>query len=171
MALEIRTADELVTPEVEARWAARRADRQSDVLQHILRRFLSRGAPVLVEDIHGAFAGRSRPAVDQELATLQEKDLILLTDGYVELAYPFSGARTAFAVVLPEGQQRYACCAIDALGIAAMLRQRIDIRSRCHHCGDPLEIRADADGPAPEADGVVVWVGTWDERERRAGSL
>jgi len=167
MTLEIKNADELVDRELEARWAARRADRHGDVLQHILRRFIEREGPVPATDIHRAFPGRSVASVEQDLAALHDKDLIRLSDGYVRLAYPFSARPTAFTVTLADGRERYACCAIDALGIAPMLGQRIGIRSRCHHCSEPLEFRADPDGLTPEAAGVMVWVGKRGEAERR----
>jgi hypothetical protein len=46
---------------------------------------------------------------------------------------PFSGVPTAHRVGFPDGQEEFAMCAIDALGIAPMLDQPIEIMSR-----DPL---------------------------------
>ena len=42
MALEIRTAAELIDPELKARWARRRAAGHAEVLQHVLREFVER---------------------------------------------------------------------------------------------------------------------------------
>jgi len=39
-----------------------------------------------------------------------------------------------------------------------MLGQRVQIRARCHDCNTPLDFSAGPDAPAPEADGVMVWV-------------
>ena len=167
MTLMIKTAEELIDPELEARWARRRADRQSEVLWHIWRAFLTHGGPIPVEAIERAFTGRSAEAVRDTLVWLDEHDLVLLQDGHVRLAYPFSGAPTAFSVTLPAGAERFACCAIDALGIAPMLGHRIEIRARCHHCGTPLLFSADTAGPGPDADGVMVWVGRRGPDERR----
>jgi hypothetical protein len=167
VALEIKTADELVDPEMEARWTARRVDRQTAVLQHILRAFIEDGGPVPVEALRRRIGDGASGSLTDELARLHEHDVILLADGHVRLAYPFSGVPTAFLVVLPGGQQRYACCAIDALGIAAMLGRRIDIRSGCHHCGAPLAFWADAEGPSPEAAEAMVWVGKRAAEQRR----
>jgi hypothetical protein len=46
---------------------------------------------------------------------------------------------------------------VDALGLAPMLAERITVRSACHHCGEPIVIDVDPEGPRslPEA---MVWV-------------
>ena len=41
--LELKTAEELTDPALEARWTARRAARETAVLQRILRTFVDRG--------------------------------------------------------------------------------------------------------------------------------
>ena len=172
MTFEIRTAAELVDPAIEARWAARRSPPQADVLQSVLRRFVAGGGPVSVEEIRRAVPDRSPAVVVQTLATLDREDLLVLRDGHIVVAYPFSAAPTPFVVLLPGVAPRYACCAIDALGIAAMLRQRIEVRSACHHCQEPLVFPVDAEGPWPEAAGLMVWVGRQDDgTERRCGML
>jgi len=170
MSLEIKTAAELVDPALEARWAARRADRQSDVLRAVLRRFVARPGPVPVTDVVAALPDRAPPAVREAVASLDAADVLLLQDDRVELAYPFSGRPTAFRVILPGDQLRYACCAIDALGIAAMLRAPIGVRSACHHCGAPLAFSADADGPGPDARGIMAWVASRGPGERRVAT-
>jgi hypothetical protein len=158
--LEIKTAAELMTPELEARWAARRDERQSAVLQHILRTFLARGGPIPLDALVAAFPDWPPGALRELLTALDEQDLIQLGGGGIEVAYPFSSGPTPFVVRLSDGRERYACCAVDALGIAAMLEERVHVRSRCHHCGDPLELTVDPEGPASDADGIMVWVGT-----------
>jgi hypothetical protein len=86
----------------------------------------------------------------------------------VTLAYPFAAGPNAFGVTLGGGRARYACCAIDALGIAAMLGERIEVRSRCHHSGTPLAFAVDPAGPEPAARAVMVWVGERDPDVPRA---
>jgi hypothetical protein len=159
MTLEIKTASELVDVELEARWAARRAARETEVLQGILRAFVERPGAVVVDEIVTAFPDRAPDDIRETLARLDEEDLIQIGEGRVVMAYPFSAVSTLFIVRLPDGQERYACCAIDALGVAPMLGQRVDIRSRCHDCAAPLELSAGPAGPEPEADGVMLWVG------------
>ena len=170
MALEIRTATELTDPELEARWTTRRAARETDVLQQVLRAFVERPGPAEVEQIVAAFAAGPPDGIRADLARLDEDDLIQIRDGLVEVAYPFSSLPTPFVIQLADGQARYACCAIDALGIAPMLRQRVRIRSRCHHCGEPLELGVDPAGSGLEGQGVMVWVGKQGKGERRAST-
>ncbi len=167
MSLEIKTAEELVDRDLEARWAARRQGPQADVLRWILRAFTERGGPIPASEVEAAFSEWPATAVRGELAALDEKDLIVLADNEIPLAYPFSAAPTPFLVRLADGRERFACCATDALGIAAMLGARIAIRSRCHHCGEPLDLAADATGPLGVGE-VMVWVGKREEGARRA---
>jgi hypothetical protein len=167
MALDIKRAAELVDPELEGRWARRRAGWHAEVLRHVLRAFVERPGPVDLEEIVTAFPDRAAEGVRGALAALDEEDLIHVRDGRVDIAYPFSALPTPFAVELAGGRERYACCAIDSLGIAPMLGQRVHIRSQCHHCGEPLELWADPGGPEPKAQGVMVWVGGRGEGHRR----
>ncbi len=154
MELEIRTADELVDRALEARWAGRRTGRLAESLRQVLRLFLERGGPLTVEAVAALV-----PA--PVLAELDAEDLVVLREERIELAYPFAAGPNAFAVVLPDGRERYACCAIDALGIPAMVGQPVTIRSRCHHCGAPIGFAAHPTGPGAGAAGVMVWVGVW----------
>ena len=165
--LEIRTAEELTDPTLEARWTARRAARETDVLQRILRIFVDRGGPIPVGDIIAAFQDRPVEGVHDVLSALDGDDLIRLREGRVDIAYPFSAAPTPFVVRLPDGTDRYTCCAIDALGIAPMLGQRVHIRARCHECDTPLDFSADPEGPGPGAAAVMVWVGQHAEDRGR----
>jgi hypothetical protein len=158
--LEIKTAEELITPALEAEWAARRWARESPVLQHILRTFLAVGGPVSLEAVEAALPGYSRGALREHLTALDAQDLIQVGASGVEIAYPFSATPTPFVVHFADGRERYACCAVDALGMAPMLRERVDVRSRCHHCGDPLALTVEPEGPVPGADGTMVWIGT-----------
>ncbi len=170
MALEIRTAGELADPELEARWTTRRAARETAVLRQVLRAFVARPGSAEVEQIVAAFADGPPEGIREDLARLDADDLIQIRNGLVDVAYPFSAFPTPFVVQLADGQERYACCAIDALGIAPMLGQRVRIRSRCHHCGEPVELWVDQAGSGLEAEGAMVWVGKQCEGERRAST-
>jgi Alkylmercury lyase len=64
--------------------------------------------------------------------------VVLLREEVVELAYPFATGPNRFAVTLGDGRVRYACCAIDALGLAPMLGAALTARGICHGSGLPL---------------------------------
>jgi len=133
----------------------------------VLRLFVEQPGPVTRDALARAVPAMAPARLDRELARLDAEDHLLLEDGAVVLAYPFAAHPNAFAVRLADGGERYACCAIDALGIAAMLRQRIDVRSRCHHSGEPLAFAVDPEGPEPTGRGLMVWVGERDPAARR----
>lgn len=167
--LEIKTAAELSEADVEFQ-ARRRAARRTPVLQAIYRVFLDRGGSVPAAEVVAALPDILRPTLEKELIRLDEDDLIQVVDGRVEIAYPFSALPTPFIVRLDDGRERYVCCAIDALGMAPMLGERVEVSGACHHCGQPLEFAVTPDGPGPEAQGIMVWVGRRCEDERRAAT-
>ncbi len=129
MELEIKTAEQLVDPVLEARWVGRREARLADVLQ--------------------------------------AEDLIQLRGDRVEIAYPFSAIPTAFTVQFAGGAERYACCAIDALGMAPMLGEPAHIASPCHHCQAHLALKVGPEGVGPGSEEVMVWVGSRAEGQCR----
>jgi len=168
MTFQIKTAAELVDPALEARWTTRRAARETEILQAILRAFVERPDPIVVEEFIRAFPEQAPDDTRAALTRLDEDDLIQIRDGRVDLAYPFPTTPTSFVVHISGRGDRYVCCAIDALGVAPMLGESVRIRSRCHHCGEPLELSADPFGPGPRTEGVMVWAGKRCDGEQRA---
>ncbi|TMQ24293.1 MAG: hypothetical protein E6K82_09150 [Candidatus Rokuibacteriota bacterium] len=158
MMFEIKRADELVSPELEARWASRRAAREDAVFAAVIRAFVETGGPVSADDIARRLRERTVRDVRAALERLDAADLIVLEGDRVAVAYPFSATPNAFAVDFGDGRARYACCAIDALGLAPMLGRRVGIRARCHDCGEPLALDVGPTGPVG-GEGVLVWVG------------
>jgi alkylmercury lyase-like protein len=170
--LVIKTADELIALDLEDRWRKRRAARQTDVSRHILRTFLDEGGPIPVERIIAAFHDEPSTMIHDALVALDDDDLIRVREGAVDIAYPFSAFPTAFIVRLANGDERYTCCAIDALGIAPMTGLNVEIRSRCHHCIVPLTFSVRPQGTGPEARGIMMWFGQRvDERSKVFDSL
>jgi Alkylmercury lyase len=157
--LLILTADELKALNPIERQAARRAARQQPLMRLILRTFLRRGGPIPVEDIIAASPGGQPDTLQDALITLDDDDLIRVRAGQIDLAYPFSASPTPFVVRLAGGEERYACCATDALGIAPMIGQAVEVRSECHHCKAALTFTATPQGPGPEANGIMLWFG------------
>jgi len=172
MSLEIKTAAELIALDVEGRGTARRDARETELLRRVFRAFVDQPGSIPVEEIVASFPDRAPATVREALATLDAEDLLQLRGQRIELAYPFSAAPTAFVVDLGDGRgERFACCAIDALGLAPMLGRPIRIRSRCHHCAAPLALSVSPAGPAPETTGIMVWVGKRAEDRRACDSL
>jgi len=165
--LVILTADELIALDVEGRGTARRAARETPASTRVLRAFLDGGGSVPIDELVGGLPRDRADALREALVRLDDEDLIRIGDGHVDVAYPFSASPTPFVVRLPDGRERYACCATDALGFAPMVGQSVEIRSNCHHCGTPLELSATPDGPGPGATGVMLWVGKRTEERCR----
>jgi hypothetical protein len=156
--LVIKTADELGDNDVEARAGVRRVARETPVLRAVLRLFADSGGPVSVAAVAESLAGTEPEAVAKTLATLSDDDLLILRGDSIELAYPFSTAPTSFVVRRADGRERFTCCAIDALGIAPMLNEDVEIITRCHHCNAPLRLTVGPEGPSPDAHDVMMWV-------------
>ena len=157
--LVILTADELKSLNALERQAARRAARQQPLVRLILKTFLQRGGPIPVEDIIAASPDDHATALRDPLVALDDDDLIRMRAGQIDVAYPFSAEPTPFRLRLSDGRERYACCATDALGIAPMVGEPVEITSSCHHCGEPLKFAAAPQGVGPDAEGVMVWFG------------
>jgi hypothetical protein len=133
---------------------ARLDEAERDLYQWILRRWAEVGRP----------SGADMQAKARELGLgpaaaarrLADEDLVHLdADGEISVAYPFSGRPTRHRVVLADGHDVYAMCAIDALGVGAMLEQAVDILSTDPTNGAPITVNVATDGRAeaqpPEA--------------------
>jgi Alkylmercury lyase len=171
--VEIRTAAELLAAERSGEWAARRAQRDDPVLRAIWREFVERGGPVALEAVAAGVPGLAPDGVRDRAAALDEADLIGLTGDRVGLAYPFTASPNAYQVTLPGGRARYACCAIDALGVAPMLGTPVTVRSRCHRSAAPLVFDVDpVGGPRDAPPGVLTWIERGQSGgDRRSGFL
>jgi len=146
-----RAAADLMDATFLAKWADREAigSAARAALREILDRLVADGGPV---DI--ATLGHGRAVVEE----LDARDLVYVSDETVVLAYPWSATPTAFVVVLADGRERWACCAIDALGVPAMLGETVTVRTGCHHCDERFQLTVTPQGPADNT-GVMAWVG------------
>ena len=170
--LQIKTAEELGAAELEERWKGRRAGRETAIARRVLQLFVERGDPIPIEEVVAAFPDLPAEETRRTLVRLDDDDLIRIQAGQIDMAYPFSAQPTPWTVQLADGQERFACCAVDALGVAPMIGQSIEIRSRCHHCGEPLALWSTPEGAGPEESGVMLWVGQrTDARCKVADSL
>jgi len=139
---------------------ARLTEAQRELYFWILRRFASDGQPSSAE----VLAAAEQLGLDAEdaLDTLSREDLVHRgADGAIAVAYPFSGRPTAHRVRFPTGHEADAMCAIDALGIAPMFGQRIEIESRDPVSGEQIRAWVTADGAAEwSPESAVVVTGT-----------
>lgn len=107
------------------------------VHRQILRGFASTGRPP-ARDSLTAVAG---PDLDRLLRELHERDVVRLDEhGGILAAYPFSGRPTIHTVTIAGGATVYAMCAIDALGMSAMLGRDTTIQSTDPHNGHPITV-------------------------------
>jgi Alkylmercury lyase len=120
---------------------------ERELYRWILRSF-GAGGPPGPEELAGA-ASELELEVETTLELLQQRDLVHHdpSSGAILVAYPFSGRPTAHRVRL-NGREVYAMCALDALGIAPMLGEPIEILSRDPLTGDGIRVEL-----APEGDG------------------
>lgn len=136
------------------------AERGLRLVQHaILRHFATTGrAPeaTLLEPV-AAEAGRTAGEV---LAELDREDfLTLATSGRIAAAYPFSAVETRHQVQLANEVRVWSMCAIDALGISAMLGQDVTVSSSDPIDGQPVTVSFVNGAARWEPAGAVVFVG------------
>lgn len=134
------------------------------VQQQVLQAFAETGKPppsAELDEAAGPFGTDGRTA----LALLHAGDFLRLdAGGAISAAYPFSAVPTAHIVQIQDGPAVFSMCAIDALGIAAMLGRPVTISSAEPGTGNPVTVTVPADGgPAVwEPAGAVVYSGQQD---------
>jgi hypothetical protein len=142
---------------------SRLSDSERALYFWILRAFAERGRPTREE--LGRRAELLGLELEPVLATLRREDLVHLGgEGEISVAYPFSGVPTAHSVRFPDGQEVFAMCAIDALGIAPMLDEPIEITSRDPLSDEPFRAHVTADGNASWQPGTAVVVAGVNDR-------
>ena len=143
---------------------ARLTESERELYFWILRRFATTGRPGRAA--LGEAAAERGLDVDALLTVLARQDLVHTgRDGEIAVAYPFSGRPTAHRVGFRGGNEVCAMCAIDALGIAPMFDESIEIASQDPVSGEPIRVHADPDGAAewhPRSAVVVAGVSGGD---------
>ncbi len=105
----------------------------------------------------------SEQAVRSIVAVLAKRDLVVLDadGGRIIGAYPFTERETDHRVVLGD-RTIHSMCAIDALGVGAMLDRDVTVHSCCRACGVPVNVTTGGCGLAIanlEPVSAVVWAG------------
>ncbi|GGS40514.1 hypothetical protein GCM10010221_43950 [Streptomyces parvus] len=129
------------------------------VHQAVLRHFADTGTAPWCEELEPVAAGAGRTA-GQVLAELAAEDFLTLDEsGRIRAAYPFSAAPTRHRVRIADDVEVWSMCAIDALGIPAMLGRDVVISSTDPVTGEAVTV-ATRDGAATwEPKSAVVFVG------------
>jgi Alkylmercury lyase len=127
------------------------------VHQAVLRSFAAAGHPPAPGDL----AEAARPFdAGQALAELAAGDYLSLDrGGRIVAAYPFSAMATPHSVEIGGGASTYSMCAIDALGIAEMLRTSVLISSADPLTGDQISVAVDKHGAVWKPGTTVVFAG------------
>jgi Alkylmercury lyase len=119
---------------------------ERDLYRWILRSFASGQHPSL-DDITGAASEHGVHDVEGALRHMVEFDLIQRdTAGMITCAYPFSSVPTNHVVTLDNGVRLYSMCAVDALGVPAMLGTGGVISTSDPISGVSISIAIDAEG-------------------------
>lgn len=149
--------------EVLSEWrtsARRLSSVERAVHQAILRGFANTGRPPRSGDLDQVTVGTGRSTAEV-LESLHALDAIRLApDSLIAVAYPFSAAPTRHRVRINDLIDVYAMCAIDALGIGAMLGADTRIDSVDATSGRPVSVTMAADGGADwQPTTAVVFIG------------
>ena len=118
------------------------------VHKRILKWFATHGNAPTRDELAAVASGHE---LDRLLAELHDRDVIRLADnGDIRAAYPFSAVPTTHVVAIDGGPAVFSMCAVDALGMAAMLDRDITIESRDPYSGDAITVTVH--------DGHASWV-------------
>jgi len=144
---------------------ARLSELEREFYFWMLRRFATHGRPTSAE-MHDA-AARLDVDFETALATLAREDLVHLgLDGEIAVAYPFSGRPRGHRVRFVAGYEVEAMCAIDALGIAPMFGEPIEVTSHDPLTGEEIQVRLAPHGEASwEPTSAVVVTGVLERCE------
>ncbi|MCI4318889.1 MAG: alkylmercury lyase family protein [Thermoplasmata archaeon] len=146
------------------------AQSDAELRRYIYARFLEEGSPPVVErmidELH-----QEREVIEHTLERLDSGRQIKLLPGThrILMAFPFSAIVTPHRVVTADGRAFFANCAWDALGFHTMLREPVQVDSRCFHCGASIRIGLIDGAPVrPTEDPPLVHLGLpaalwWDD--------
>lgn len=94
------------------------------------------------------------------LSELAARDVVAFDDtGEIRAAYPFSPIPTAIQVSWDGGPTVYAMCAIDALGVSAMLDRPVTVIAAEPGTGALVTVEVDRDQAGWSPDSAVVFAG------------
>lgn len=98
-------------------------------------------------------------ALRRLLRQLRDRDLVVMDGERIVGAYPLTNRKTEHQVHLG-GTIVHAMCAVDALGVGAMLGRDIEVSSACRQCGAAIAVATRGAGAALASfapAGTLVW--------------
>jgi hypothetical protein len=131
--------------------------RERDLHRLLIHELMATGAISGVPELARLLA-LSEGDLQSILAALADADYLAHDEmGRVTCLYPFSTSPTPHAVFI-DGEPRFAMCAIDAIGVPAMLGQELKVAGRCAVCEAPisLQIRPGAIVNATPIEAMIV---------------
>ena len=130
------------------------------VHQAVLAAFSQTGQPPTRRDLEQLASGLGATP-EAVIAELAGADVMACTaDGDIRAAYPFSPARTSIQVSWPGGPSLHAMCAIDALGMSAMLGHPVTITAAEPGTGRVITVHADGTQARWHPRTAVVFAGS-----------
>ncbi len=103
----------------------------------------------------------SESAAAKLLSALERKGFLVRDQrsNTIKAAYPLSTRPTHYRLTLKDkGRQRYAMCAIDALGVGPLFGVAVIVNAACPQCGRSIRIHVEESQiVAVKPVGVVVW--------------
>ncbi|MFD8474882.1 alkylmercury lyase family protein [Streptomyces globisporus] len=129
------------------------------VHQAVLRHFADTGTAPGSEVLEPVAAQAGRTA-RQVLAELAAEDFLTLDEaGQIRAVYPFSAVPSRHRVRIDGGAEVWSMCAIDALGIPAMLQADVVISSTDPVNGEPVTVTTQGGAATWKPEDAVVFVG------------
>jgi Alkylmercury lyase len=123
----------------------------------VLRSFVLTGA---APDLSSLVKDAAPFEVSRVLAELADDDFLCLDHaGQITAAYPFSALPTPHRLQMPGGATVFAMCAIDALGVSAMVGAPVVIESADPSTGEPVTVHVDGATSGWDPATAVVYVG------------
>jgi len=116
------------------------------VRSSIIRHFANAGSGPSLSELQAA-TRIPEHALKDLLRQLRDRDLVVTADERIVGAYPLTDRRTEHEVRIA-GKTVRAMCAVDALGVGAMLDEDIEISSSCRQCGAPVTVTTQDSGTA-----------------------
>ena len=125
----------------------------------VLAAFVTAGQPPTRPELERLARDRGGDP-DRVRAELIQADLLAFTaQGEIRAAYPFSPLPTAIRVTWSGGPEAYAMCAIDALGMSAMLGRPVIIAAAEPDTGKGITVTVDGDRARWAPRTAVVFAG------------